>query len=82
MVVPIETDPTFRQGTPQVLFNLTPYFTPGGGAGTYWDVAPDGERFLLIKRGATSTTEDPLAQPQIIVVRNWFEELQRLVPVP
>lgn len=44
-------------------------------SGTY-DVAPDGRRFLMIKE---PTTVARLAQ--MVVVRNWSEELKRLVPV-
>jgi len=54
-----------------VLFDLSGYRFNQGGAYT---VAPDGERFLMIKRSEeTSTTE-------LILVQNWFEELKRLVP--
>ncbi len=48
------------------------------GEGRDYDVSPDGQRFLGIKVGGT----DEGAQPQIIVVQNWLEELKRLVPVP
>lgn len=37
------------------------------------DVSPDGQRFLMTGRRQTST-------PTIVVVQNWHEELQRLVP--
>jgi len=36
-----------------------------------WDVAPDGESFLMVENG-----EDF----RLVVVENWFEELERLVP--
>ena len=39
-------------------------------------VTPDGQRFLMLKderRGAD-------ADPSIIVVQHWFEELKRLAP--
>ena len=42
--------------------------------GTNYDLAPDG-RFLMIK------TPPELAPRQIHVVLDWFEELERLVPV-
>ena len=45
-------------------------------SGTY-DVASDGRRFLVIKEPDGANAQ--LAQ--IIVVRNWSEELKRLVPV-
>ena len=71
MAVPVETEPGFAPGNPEVLFDLSGYhFDPGGA----YTVAPDGERFLMIKRSEeTSTTE-------LILVQNWVEELKRLVP--
>jgi Tol biopolymer transport system component len=36
-----------------------------------WDVAPDGQRFLVVEHGSPS---------QINLVSQWFEELKRLVP--
>ncbi len=41
-----------------------------------YDVAPDGQRFLMIKEADEG--EGQLGQ--INVVLNWFEELKRLVP--
>ncbi len=49
---------------------------PGNIARTY-DVAPDGQRFLMIKEGASGGSETP---PSLILVQNWVEELKRLVP--
>ena len=48
-----------------------------GGIGGHpnYDVAEDG-RFLMVK----SLIER--AEPEIILVQNWFDELQRLVPTP
>jgi serine/threonine-protein kinase len=48
-----------------------------GAQGRTYDVSPDGQRFLMIKRAVTDANAPP---PQIVVVRNWFEELKRLVP--
>ena len=49
-----------------------PYYE--GGAGRTYDVSDDG-RFLALKEAGTDGTS-----PQIIVVQNWFEELNRLAP--
>jgi hypothetical protein len=46
-------------------------------SGTY-DVAADGRRFLMIKGPDEA---DGARRAQIVVVRNWHEELKRLVPV-
>ena len=76
MVVPVETDPTFSAGAPEVLFDQQYYFT---GTRRTYDLAPDG-RFLMVKDSAVGDdAEGPAAQ--IILVQNWFEELKRLVPV-
>ena len=76
MAVPVQTEPSFTPATPEVLFE-DDYLLGTGGGRTY-DVAQDGQRFLIIKEGGGD--DDTSAQPQIIVVLNWFEELRRLVP--
>ena len=52
------------------------YFLQVGGSRNY-DVSPDGKRFLMIK-----SAEAPSASPSqtLVVVQNWFDELERLVP--
>jgi len=72
MAVSIQTEPTFRAGRPEVLFEGSYRATPVPAGLQYYDISPDGQRFLMIKR------ERELAQ--INVVLNWFEELKRLVP--
>ena len=47
------------------------------GGRTAYDVSLDGQRFLLIK-AIDDTSDGDL--PQIVVVQNWFEELNRLAP--
>jgi hypothetical protein len=41
-----------------------------------YDISLDGTRFLAIKR-----ERDAVSTQRIIVVRNWFEELERLLPM-
>ncbi len=77
VAVPVQTEPSFTPATPEVLFE-DDYLLGTGGGRTY-DVAQDGQRFLIIKEGGGA--EDTSAPPQIIVVQNWHEELKRLVPV-
>jgi serine/threonine-protein kinase len=43
-----------------------------------YDIAPDGQRFLLIKEGDGS--DQNAAPASLIVVQHWTEELKRLVP--
>jgi serine/threonine-protein kinase len=77
MVVLIQTDPTFSPGKPKVLFEGS-YVSESTPAGyPYYDIHPDGERFLMMKEGELAQD-----QSQIHVVLNWFEELKRLVPTP
>ncbi len=76
IAVRIETDESFSAGNPQILFE-GPY--AGSEAGPFnsrsYDVSLQGDRFLMIKPLPQST-----AQPEIIVVENWFDELNRLAP--
>ena len=51
----------------------------GNAAGRTYDVSPDGKRFLMVKDAGSSS--QPTIPTSIVVVRNWIEELKRLVPV-
>jgi hypothetical protein len=59
-------------GTPVRLFDW-PYITSNIRG---YDVAPDGTRFLAI----TQDTGTPSTRPRIVVVENFFSELQHLAP--
>ncbi len=41
-------------------------------------MSPNGERFLMIKESAT--TEEGSQPNDVVMVENWFEELERRVP--
>jgi serine/threonine-protein kinase len=69
MRVDLRTEPTIAPSAPVLLFQ-GPYFLNVRA----WDVAPDGERFLMLERGADVT-------PEVHVVLNWFAELNARVPV-
>ena len=74
MVVSIQTQgQTLTAGTPKVLFegSYVSHSVPPGFQ--YYDISPDGKRFLMMKEATPETS-------QIHVVLNWFEELKRLVP--
>jgi len=77
MVVAIETEPELSVGTPRLLFEgrFLPVLS-GDEPGSSYDISPDGQRFLMIKR------EQDLVPTELIVILNWFEELKRLVPTP
>ena len=70
MAVLVQTEPSFTPGTPELLFEGD-YLVVAGGRP--YDVAADGEQFLMIKEGDESARN-------VILVQNWHEELQRLVP--
>jgi len=74
MSVDIATKPGFTAGKPRMLFQ-GPY-TPTEGTVPWYDISPDGQRFLMVK------PSDPAgaAPTQINVVLNWFEELKQKVP--
>ena len=53
------------------------YFTNPVWWSRMYDIAPGGQRFLMIKEESTDGTAAP---PSLIVVQQWFDELKRLVP--
>ena len=53
------------------------YFTIPGNPGRTYDIARDGQRFLMIKQGGGA--DQAAAPPQVVVVQHWVEELKRLV---
>jgi serine/threonine-protein kinase len=72
MVVPISTEPEFKAGTPHEIFEGA-YLNVSGVS---YDVAPDGQRFLVLQ-----PQYDDSEVRELYVVHNWFEELKRLAPV-
>ena len=68
MVVDVETEGELVLGTPQMLFEKPSLLEE-------YDVAPDGQHFVMIEEG-----ESQPAPTQLILVQNWGEELKRLVP--
>ncbi|MGD8340112.1 MAG: hypothetical protein PVH89_04985, partial [Gammaproteobacteria bacterium] len=74
--VSIETEPEFVARDPVRMFP-TPY-AMSDASRPNWDIHPDGERFLFIGRSTQNANQERAA---IVVVENWFEELERRVPV-
>lgn len=72
--VRVETAPSFTSGPPTKLFD-GPYFTEF--LNRTYDVSPNGQRFLMIKNTAS---DDESANPRVVVVVNWGEELKAKVP--
>ena len=71
MVVDVQTKPKFAAGIPRMLFEGTYRSSP---TEFYYDVAPDGQRFLMIKDDAAAEGTEELR-----VVLNWTEELKSRV---
>ena len=78
MVVPLDTEPIFNPGNPALLFEAGHLLDTSGVARAF-DIAPDGQRFLMISESAVG--DSITTNSEIHVVLNWFEELKRLVPV-
>ena len=83
MRVPVSIGPVLTLGTVEPLFEFE--------AGTYfllgrrtprrlYEVAPDGQRFLMLKAADQIGSED-VSPSQINVVLNWHSELLERVPI-
>jgi serine/threonine-protein kinase len=68
MAVDVDTREGLVLGKPRLLFER-----PGADEG--YDVAPDGQRFVMLDR-----VESEPPPRELILVQNWSEELKRLVP--
>jgi hypothetical protein len=75
MAVSIQTAPVFRSSRPIELFDA-PYIDGStiAAIATTYDVAPDGQHFLMIEGGEEEGAN------QLHLVLDWFEELKRLAP--
>ena len=67
MVVSAESEPPWS-ATPEKLFSMAPY--------SEWYSTHDGQNFVMMK---AADDRAALFTPQIVIVQNWFEELERLV---
>jgi serine/threonine-protein kinase len=85
IAVDVETEPAFNPGKSEVLFRGV-YYSDSPGY-TFWDIHPDGDRFLLIKPPVVTAAEPASQEPAVIgprkinIILNWFEELKDRVPV-
>ncbi len=71
-VVDVETEPALTLGPARILFVGASNGSGGFGWPRY-DVTPDAERFLIVRRGAPAEPSVPW------ITVNWFEELQAKV---
>ncbi len=56
MVVSIQAEPIFRASRPQSLFEGSYVNHSGPLAYQYYDISPDGKRFLMMKEGTDTQT--------------------------
>jgi serine/threonine-protein kinase len=70
--VPVQTAPNFVAGKPQRLFPIRDFPVNGG---RYYDVSPDGQRFIVIKDPPATTTDD-VNQPQLVVTVHWIDDVK------
>jgi serine/threonine-protein kinase len=70
--VPIETEPAFQPGKSRHLFEAP--FDEAGAPYANYDVAPDGRGFVMVR------SDEELSATRLIIVFNWFEELQNRIP--
>jgi len=76
--VGVERAQLWAATTPTPLVKEGYYTSPGAYPGRTYDIAPDGQRFLMIKEGGGA--DQTAAPASLIVVQHWVEELKRLVP--
>ena len=79
MATTVQLTPAFKRGTTTTLFAAGSRILDGrllGNTGRTFDVSRDGQRFLMMKDASADTP-----RPGIIVVQNWFQELQAKVPL-
>ena len=74
--VGIATEPSLNI-TPERRVPIEDFIVTGGYRS--YDIAPDGERFVMVFPVAESHSDES-ARDEIIIVQNWFEELKRLLP--
>jgi Tol biopolymer transport system component len=75
----VEHGPSWAASMPTLQIKEGGYLmSPLYSRGRTYDIAPDGQRFLMIKDGSGA---DAAAAPRtLVLVLNWVEELKRLVP--
>tara|TARA_Y100000031_G_C8174393_1_gene363343 strand:+ start:99 stop:413 length:315 start_codon:yes stop_codon:yes gene_type:complete len=50
------------------------------GRSPSYDIANDGQRFLILREVGQQDSDTNLSRLDFVIVENWFEELNRLVP--
>jgi hypothetical protein len=73
LAVDVVTDPTFAHGRPRKLFEGRYALGDVKNDTRAYDVAPDGQRFLMLR-----PETEPSTGADLKVVVNWYDELRRL----
>lgn len=73
VVVPVLPGPEFETGPYEVLFSANEYRSDFFHAA--YDVTADGQRFVMIRVSKSGTLDE-----ELIIVENWLEELNHVVP--
>jgi Tol biopolymer transport system component len=76
MAVNVETASGFSAGVPKALFSTAGYPI----IDLKYSVSPDGQRFLMFKPASGTASDDAADEMSVVVVENWFQELERLAP--
>jgi eukaryotic-like serine/threonine-protein kinase len=74
MAAQVDFAPAFAASRPRLLFEGRYEVSFLVSGQRFYDVSPDGQRFLMVK------SDTPTTPRQLHLVVNWFEELKRLVP--
>jgi hypothetical protein len=77
MVVDVRLGDVVTAGRPRVLWEAMGTRYPAGTGGRTYDVAPDGQRFLMIQQRDSAPQTPPA---YVVLVQNWLDELKRLAP--
>src|SRR5262245_24961965 len=78
MRVGVERAPTWSATPPTQLVKEGYATISASLSGRSYEIAPDGQRFLMIKEGGGA--DQTAAPASLVVVQHWLEELKRLVP--
>lgn len=77
MAIGVPLEPGSAWGHPRVLFDVPGELHTGTNNVAAYDVSPDGQRFIFVRRPPAATPPPP---SRINIVFNWFEELKAKVP--
>ena len=82
MVAAVATEPNFSPSTPSIVVEgFGTSFSWGTGNTRGFDITPDGSRFIARTRGGFQSDAMNIFTG-LVVVENWFEELNERIPIP